>query len=300
MIAKHMRMGQSTISDYNKLLVWCGIIHIEEGHLTLNEPNEYYILDIPQVTDQSLAAIKSAVEVDMVRLATEREAKARQLEQGGLHKDANKVRNQRPGSFYSSLLKRLEQWQPIQSYWCESKERPAVTRPGQLALFPAPDGEHPAPDGEYPAPDPGAKQSITTIHNNNPHQQSTSTTSSPSHAPSLDDVVVTGILAWMGFDGKLNEKNKKPPLELLLAWGLWVKLHGQEAKNPVGVARSKWRLGEWPGNGLAAYAQKKVVDVVSAANGEGITVVLDLLADEFGQPSLENQIPAQYRGIIKT
>ena len=118
---------------------------------------------------------------------------------------------------------------------------------------------------------------------------------------SLDDGVVTGILAWMGVDGKLNGKDKRPPPEILLAWGLWVQLYGREAKNPVGVARSKWRLGEWPGNGLAAYASEKLPDVVTAsADGGEIAKVLDLLAREFGQPSLENQIPAQYRDIIKT
>ncbi|KAA3661606.1 MAG: hypothetical protein DWQ04_15960 [Chloroflexi bacterium] len=155
LIAKHMGMGISTISDYNKLLVWCGLLHIEPGDR--NSPNDYYILDIPEVTEDLLARIRKLAGKDVTRLEQEREEEAQKLDAAGMKKDAAKLRQKRVGTFYSGLLKRLDKWEPIYVHWGEEKERPFVIKSGQLSLFPGdPVGEHPNngqvgdPDGEHP------------------------------------------------------------------------------------------------------------------------------------------------------
>ena len=154
LIAKHMGMGISTISDYNKLLVWCGLLHIEPGDR--NSPNDYYILDIPEVTEDVLARIRNLAVKDVERLELEREEEAQKLDAAGMQKDAAKLRQKKVGTFYSGLLKRLDKWEPIYVHWGEEKERPFIIKRGQLSLFPGdPVGEHPNngqagnPDGEH-------------------------------------------------------------------------------------------------------------------------------------------------------
>ena len=101
-IEKHLGMGRGTISDYNKLLVWCGLIHIEEGDTRL--ANDYYILDIPDVTPEVIEGVRAAALADEARKAEAREQKAQQLEQAGLKKEAEKERSKAPGTFIPSAV----------------------------------------------------------------------------------------------------------------------------------------------------------------------------------------------------
>ena len=102
----------------------------------------------------------------------------------------------------------------------------------------------------------------------------------------------------MGFDGRLNQKDNNPSTELLLAWALWVQLRGDDANNPVGVARSKWRRGEFPETYLTGYAKDILQDVLDVAYGGGdVANALDVLAADFGRPS--GEIPAEYRDTVK-
>jgi hypothetical protein len=56
LISEHLSIGRSSISDHNRLLKWCGLVHIECGDAT--HPNEYYILDIPPVTSETLEKVR--------------------------------------------------------------------------------------------------------------------------------------------------------------------------------------------------------------------------------------------------
>lgn len=295
LISKHMQMGQSTISDYNKLLVWCGLIYIETGDPHKNEPNDYYILDIPQVIPERLAAIRELVEADVARLVAEREVEAQRLVQGGLVEAAAKLRQREPNRFLRTVLKRLNKWRPIQTYWGREKVRPPVAKPGQLSLFgqldPAPDAEHPAPrvehpasqaeypasgaehlapdaerpapSAEHPAPPVGAEQSKTTIQSNNPNQQSITTVEGAADAAVVaanSTLLIASILDWMGFNGRLTAKDKNPSVAVLLAWAYWVRVEGaglkEKGKNAVGIARAGWRRGDTPGGNFLGLAQR--------------------------------------------
>lgn len=357
-IQSHMRMGPGTISDYNKLLVWCGLIHIEEGDTRL--ANDYYILDIPQVTGDVIEAIQIEAQADEARKAAAREQKAQQYERAGLLQQAEKERGKTSGTFLRALLKRLDKWEPLQKHWKENcKEKVTVERsPDQMSLFgnSAPHGEAGASNGEVTASDsepgtsvgevstsdgePGAtggepstsdsepgtspgeawvrqeksNNPKSTIHNNNPNQQSKSTISSSTTATGETavsssstrlsssgqavhdddgDIATMEILKWMGFDGSLNKNDKDPPTRLLLAWGLWVHLNDAGAKNPVGVARSKWRKGEWPSS--------KFTEFVEALPDQDIrSIDVDRLEDLLEAFHVQESIPAQFRSIIKS
>jgi hypothetical protein len=153
LIQDHLGIGASTVSDYNKLLVWAGLIYIESGNNI--ESNNYYILDIPEVTPDRLEKLRQQAQQDL-----------------------------KPESkFLACILSRLEDWRPIQAYWTQKKPKPVVVHPSQLSLLPAdclesqgtPVAEHPAPVAEHPTPvaeegasATGVEQSESTIRINNP------------------------------------------------------------------------------------------------------------------------------------
>lgn len=132
MIQAHLGIGPATISNYNKLLTWCGLIHIEAGNNT--ESNDYYILDIPPVTPEAIDSIRRQAIAAL--------------------KSDNK--------FLTYVLKRLEEWKSLQTHWGRKKQRPIVIHSAQVALQPAQDhknldklgasvAEHPTSTAEYPA-----------------------------------------------------------------------------------------------------------------------------------------------------
>lgn len=159
-ISEHLGISPATISNHNKLLVWCGLLHIEPGNQ--RKPNDYYILDVPPVTPETLDAIRQTAAAELP--------------------PDNKFRR--------TIFKRLDKWQPIQAIWNRhAKARHViVVHPNQLSLFPDDEGttlaEHPttlAEQGttlaEHPTTlaeqgtTPGVvEQSERTIQKNNPHQ----------------------------------------------------------------------------------------------------------------------------------
>jgi hypothetical protein len=187
LIQEHLGMSPSTISDYNKLLEWCGLIHIEPGDRVTS--NDYYILDVPQATPESLNEVRRRAKAQMNPKST----------------------------FLKALLKRLDEWQPIQALWDRTaSKRTIIVHKAQLALpledpnggatpgeqgttpgeqgttpgeqgttpgeHPTTPGEDPATPGEDPATpgeegtSPGvAEQSEATIQSNNPKGQSEAT-----------------------------------------------------------------------------------------------------------------------------
>jgi hypothetical protein len=127
LIQEHLGMSPSTISDYNELLEWCGLIHIEPGDRVTS--NDYYILDVPQATPENLDAIRQQAKAQL-----------------------------KPNSkFLKTLLKRLNEWQPIQALWDRSAtKRTIIVHKAQLAL-PLEDpneGATPAEQGATPAEHP--------------------------------------------------------------------------------------------------------------------------------------------------
>lgn len=100
MIQGHLGISSGTVANYNRLLVWCGLIHIEPGDPTRNEANDYYILDPKPVTIDLLNSIY-------------------QNAQGHYADDQ---------FFLTALLERIKAWRPLQSWWPLPKERPEVIK----------------------------------------------------------------------------------------------------------------------------------------------------------------------------
>lgn len=144
LITTHLAIGRATLSDHNKLLLWCRLIHIEPG--TTHTSNNYYILDIPTVTAELLHAVRL-------------QAQALPL-------------NSR---FRHTITKRLDNWTSIQSLW-NTRPKPQIFRPGQPLLpgcephqtsSPA---EHPGSVPEHPSSVP--EHPVRQENQNNPKQQS--------------------------------------------------------------------------------------------------------------------------------
>ncbi len=283
MIAKHMGMGVSTVCDYNKLLVWCGLIHIQPGKR--NFPNDYYILDIPTVTPERLAHIKQAAQAERASRARDREVEATRLEQNGLTAAAAKLRQKKGSQFLKTIPNRLHKWQPIQAYWGEEKARPPVVRPGQLPLFAAPVAvagdpmvehsdpiveqgdpvieqgdpvvEHPDPVVEQGDPRSGSEQSKS----NNPKQQSKTNSSSNSKPPPVDNIAAAtpdttyAILLAAGIVGKPLARLSRQPPHLALAW-LWsCALERMACKYTPGYIVNQLRHNTHPPPALLDLAQ---------------------------------------------
>ncbi len=149
LIQEHLQIGSSTVSNYNSLLEWCELLFINPGDYY--SPNEYYILEIPEVTPERLAAIR-----------------------------AKAIEHFKPNStFLKALLKRLDEWKPIQEHWNKggrggvvvrkaengqlpldfgggtppgegTKQAAEGTPPGKRPVQPAGDGKGGTPPGEHP------------------------------------------------------------------------------------------------------------------------------------------------------
>lgn len=101
-IAAHLRVSKSTVSDHNRLLAWCRLIHIEAGNQ--RRANNYYILDVP------------ALDTDLLHHIRYRAS----------HADP-------PLRF--DVFSRLDTWRPIQDVWqARQRYKLAVLRPGQMHL----------------------------------------------------------------------------------------------------------------------------------------------------------------------
>lgn len=90
----------------------------------------------------------------------------------------------------------------------------------------------------------------------------------------------TAALTWMGFDGRLTKKEKETiPLEMIVSWGLWIKIDGKELLrkngNPVGVARNNWREGEWPSELYQRYAPYVAADLLASSDETEMHQMLD-------------------------
>jgi len=142
-IARYMSMTANTLSNYNMLLVWCGLIHIEPE--TANNTLNYAILETPTVNAERIALIKGIAESELTRQIQAQQTEANRLQQIGLTAAAEKMRRTAGNKFINALLNRLEKWQPLQMHEHHNQPHSPVTQPGQLLLF-----DHPPTDPCHP------------------------------------------------------------------------------------------------------------------------------------------------------
>lgn len=283
LIAKHLGIGNSTISEHNNLLFWTRLIHIEPGNK--DNPNEYYILEVPRVTPAALDAVEQAARAYLSILQARQDDEVRKLQREGLMKEAAKRQSKAVGGkFYQTLFKRLDNWQPIQAIWGSSDEPETAgsgIHPAQLALFgcstggarapvveggappveqPAPGVEPPAPVVEGGAPGSGAEQSIK----NNPKQTILNNTPTPTRVNGGGGGgLIPDILSWIGFNGRLHKNAKWDETwagpDVLLGWAFWIKINQTDLtkaeSSAVGIMRSYLRNHQLPNKHLLELAR---------------------------------------------
>ncbi len=153
LIQEHLGFSRSTIADYNRLLVWSGLILIEHRVLANKRRfrNDYFILPTPVADKDTLHRLRQRVDCALVD-----------------EKQARRVK------FLEMIIARLDAWQPIQTIWARNKrQREIKVVHAQLALefldtvsqgdhpslpgrppqspretTPVPQGDHPSPLGE--------------------------------------------------------------------------------------------------------------------------------------------------------
>ncbi|MBC8445669.1 MAG: hypothetical protein H8D74_00570 [Chloroflexi bacterium] len=162
-ISEHLRISPTTISHCNKILVWCRLIAIVQGNRRVS--NDYYILDVPRVTPEALDEIRRVLTIE-----TDENSKLRR-----------------------TMLKRLDEWQPIQDIWDKHKKAPVTivkavhsnqidlplsttqakqgTTQAKQGTTQAKQGTTQAKQGTTPSV---VEQSESTIRKNNPKEQSNS------------------------------------------------------------------------------------------------------------------------------
>jgi len=241
LIKTHLGIGYSTVSRYNKLLCWCRLIHIEEGDR--HNTNNYYILDVPEVDLDALHAIRRHAESDMSK--------------------------QDP--FRSTILDRLDRWEPIQALWARPQHQVEVVRPGQMALpglngpvdnsksgtpvveegTPVVEEGTPVVEEGTPVVEEGTlvveegvpaqecnnpnKQSEGTIQKNNPKEQSTTT--GPQSANSSSIAAVVELLTEYGVEEWTRRDLMGCNYDLVRAWCLYTDT--QNLNNPAGFIVSR-------------------------------------------------------------
>ena len=93
LLKAHLGIGSSTISEYNQLLEWCGLLYIEAGNH--RKSNTYYILDPLPVTMEGLAELRRVVQEGW--------------------KTGRSIRQ--------TVLERIENWKPLQALWAERRQK---------------------------------------------------------------------------------------------------------------------------------------------------------------------------------
>ncbi|HUX78072.1 MAG TPA: hypothetical protein VMY40_15675 [Anaerolineae bacterium] len=250
-ISQHLSISKSTISCYNELLEWCDLIHIEPGNRRMS--NDYYVLEIPTLTDERLAGLRIAVEA-----ARDREVATEQPNQGKLQ-------------FMEFVLERIDNWRPAQSYWGK-KPRPTVVHPDQTSFLDDQGGStaedhsstveyhpstveyHPGTTGDQGGTHAVLEQSLVTILSNNPEQQSTATSQSLSQHEcdeeddDTNDVgAVASFLQEHGIVGtNLARVAERVDLDTARAWVLYTLAEREQFTNPPGFIVSQILCGVEP------------------------------------------------------
>ncbi len=140
MIASHMGMGAATISDYNRILAWCRLIHIQDGGRT--KSNTYYILDIPEVNDDAIEHLQQQIQFDIKRRTKQAQIKIKNLHDKArkIIINAEKQKLLTKAQAYQTkidsgiippilitILDRIDNWQPIKAHWSKTKQKAVIT-----------------------------------------------------------------------------------------------------------------------------------------------------------------------------
>ena len=234
MTAQHLGISKGSISNYNRLLSWCRLIHIEPGDR--QHANTYYVLAVPEVTAERMIEIRRRAEGELS-----------------------------PGSsFQRTVYDRLDQWEPIQALWGQSSQPLQVVRPGQLVLpgiieeegsSPVEQGSTLVEQGVQPAyrNNPN-KQSKGTIQRNNPNNNSSPPERALSPGDSVDAAVVDE-LAELGIDEPVRSQVARlegVDVHRVRAWGLYSET--QSLTNRAGFVVSRLQKGYTPPGEFQALA----------------------------------------------
>jgi hypothetical protein len=126
LIQSHLKIGRTSISNYNKLLRWCDLIYIDSGSAT--KSNTYYLLEVQKVTPKRLETIRQRA---IYELSSE-------------------------STFLERTLRAIDGWEPLQAHWSGgSRKKVVAVHPAQTSLFDeggSPPREHPSPPREHPSP----------------------------------------------------------------------------------------------------------------------------------------------------
>ena len=126
-------VSRRTIADYNKLLSWCALVHVDPGEA--GRHNVYYVLDVPQLTPALLDRIRCCAQAEMDTSADAR--------------------------FNRMIVGRVDGWAPIAA--CRRK-RAGVARPASLSDTPHPPPGVPRTPGSSPSVPPRVSPPPSGIH----------------------------------------------------------------------------------------------------------------------------------------
>jgi hypothetical protein len=229
LISEHLGVSKSTVSDYNKLLELCGLIHIDRGDH--NTSNQYYILDIPFATQKSQDEIRSRI--------------------------TKSLQEKPSNSALGSALKKLDNWQSLDAHF-KRKRKVKILFPNQVGLdfgedtdsvdnLGGTDSEPPGTPGEPPGT--GSEPGVRQEYPNNPNEQPESTNNNSDSAPvvvaSAEKKEQSVLLKNMGIFGKtvnLLLEEAHVTTQYLKAW----LAHAGKNGTPPGVLVNAIRGGEWP------------------------------------------------------
>ena len=109
LISAHLGYARSTLSEYNWLLEWCGLLRIEAG--AVGEKNIYYLLPVKPITPELLAKLTQVLQPD--------------------DKDCKEW-----ARFKANRLEAVKNWQPLSAHF---KAKPAAPKePAAPAPVPTP------------------------------------------------------------------------------------------------------------------------------------------------------------------
>jgi len=111
LVQRHLGIGAASVSEYNQLMEWCGLLHIEPGNH--HSSNTYFILDPPAITLDLLQSLRQSL-----------------TGWGSNRRLAGTIR------------KRIQAWESLEMIWSDRRaagKRIRVVRAGQTE---AAEGEH--------------------------------------------------------------------------------------------------------------------------------------------------------------
>lgn len=239
LIEGFLNISAGTIANYNRLLVWCGLIHVERGDAARNLPNEYFILDPPRLTPSILHEIR---------------------QQALAHYDKESF-------FLQALLERLNNWRPLEAYF-PKRDPIAVIKATHNGEWATHNGERPThirEQGTHIREQAAHTRERPTYDSEQPThigrvEQKTNTNNKQTNKkkqeqPTIGWLVGSSILERMGvLEPFKTQIGGKYPADLILATAWWV-LGETWAENPAGLLVARLSEGKYPPDGFVELAE---------------------------------------------